>query len=133
VLEKLKEYKEVITIIIFFLGGFFWLQNEFPKKSDLNSEIGSVQCLLQKYMTLTQLQIRSQELDKQIQELGNQIRLFPAASNDATHGLTPAMAQELDEKKSDLSDKKKDLRENKLAMEKIVEELARNACGKVPK
>lgn len=130
-LEKLKEYKEVIAIIIFFLGGFFWLEGEFPKKSDLNSEIGSVKCLLEKYMTLTQLQIRRQELDKQIQEINDHIKLFPAISNAGSPPLTPAMAQELDEKKSDMSGKKKDFKENKFAMEKIVDELARNVCGKV--
>ena len=130
-LEKLKEYKEVITIIIFFLGGFFWLEGEFPKKSDLNSEIGSVRCLLDKYMTLTQLQIHGQELDKQIQEINDQIKLFPATSNTGLPSLTPAMTQELDEKKSDMSGKKNDFKANELAMEKIVDELARNVCGTV--
>lgn len=129
-LQKLNEYKEIIAIIVFFLGGFFWLEGEFPKKSDLNSEIGSVKCLLEKYMTLTQLQIRGQELDKQIQELNDQIKLFPAIANSGP-SLTPAMAQELDDKKSDMSGKKNDFKANKVAMEKIVDELARNVCGKV--
>ena len=56
-LEKLKQYKEIIAITIFFLGGFFWLQAEFPNKSDLRSEVGSLNCQLKSYMLLTQLQI----------------------------------------------------------------------------
>jgi hypothetical protein len=130
-IEKLKEYKEVIVIIVFFLGGFFWLENQYPKKTDLKSEIGVLNCLLEKYMTLTQYQIRGQELEKQIQELNNQIQLFYVESKNRSRIVSPGMKHEMDEKKSDLSGKKKDLKENKDAMEKISCELERNVCGKV--
>ncbi|MEI7457612.1 MAG: hypothetical protein WCK93_12910 [Nitrosomonadales bacterium] len=65
-LERLKEYKELIAIIAFFLGGFFWLQSQYPNKSEVKDEFNSIRCQLNSYMKLTQLQIRSQELDKQL-------------------------------------------------------------------
>jgi hypothetical protein len=79
-LEKLKEYKELIAIIAFFLGGFLWIEDHFPAKSDLTSQIGStntqvevLRCLLKEYMTLTQLQIRQATLNTHIQELDSEI------------------------------------------------------------
>ena len=70
-LEKLKQYKEIIAIIIFFLGGFFWLQAEFPNKSDLRSEVGSLNCQLKSYMLLTQLQIGIMGTQSEVQVLRN--------------------------------------------------------------
>ena len=40
-LAKLKEYKELTAIIVFFLGGFLWLEREFdrhPTRGDLKVE-----------------------------------------------------------------------------------------------
>jgi hypothetical protein len=127
-LEKLKEYKELIGILVFFLGGFFWLQREFPTKADLKNEIGILNCLVDKYMTLTQRQMRGQELDRQIQELDKQIKNKFSTSRTLT--LSPAMEQEFEELKKDLSNKKNALNENTNAMVAIGEELQRNICRK---
>ena len=125
-LEKLKEYKEMIAIIVFFLGGFIWLNSQFPKKSDLTAEIGSLNCQLEKYMTLTQLQIRSQELGKQAQDLATRISDVETNSGDAH--LSPAMKFELDQMKSDLIHNREKHRSNKDEIAKILDELARNVC-----
>lgn len=142
-LEKIKEYKEVIAIIVFFLGGFIWLENQYPKKTDLKSEtrslkkdlktaIRSLDCLVEKYMTLTQLQIRGQNLEKKIQNLERKIKSTFQSSDDATTiALSPAMKHELKKLEEDLSAKIKDLRKNKDDMEDINNQLARNICGKV--
>jgi vacuolar-type H+-ATPase subunit D/Vma8 len=129
-LAKLKEYKELIAIILFFASGFVWLEKEYPKKAELKSEIAVLNCMLEKYMTLTQYQIRSQELEKQIQQLNNEIKNFPQGTNGAASALSPAMKSEMDEIAASLSDKKNELKENKNSMNKIIDELARNVCGK---
>ena len=125
-LEKLKEYKEMIAIIVFFLGGFIWLNSQFPKKSDLTAEIGSLECQLEKYMTLTQLQIRSQELEKQAHDLTTRISAMGTNSGDAH--LSPAMKFELDQMKSDLKHNREKHRSNQDEIAKILDELARNVC-----
>ncbi len=130
-IEKLKEYKELITIIIFFLGGFIWLNNQFPTKSDLTEEIGSLNCLVEKYMTLTQLQIRGQELVKQTQDLAANIA--DMEQNSENVHLSPAMKFELDQLKSDFKHDREKYRSNKAEIKNIMDELARNICKKVTK
>lgn len=128
-LKKIKEYKELISIIIFFLGGFIWLNNQFPTKSDLSSEIGSINCLVEKYMMLTQLQIRGQELVKQIQDLATNIA--DMETNSENVHLSPAMKFGLDQLKSDFGHDREKYRSNKAEIKNIMDELARNVCRKV--
>ena len=128
-LEKLKEYKELIAIIIFFLGGFIWLNSQFPKKSDLEAEIGYLNCQLEKYMTLTQLQIRDQDLVKQAQDLANKISEMETDSENVP--LSPAMKFELEQLKSDFDHNTDKHRSNKSDIARIFDELARNVCKKV--
>ena len=123
-LEKLKEYKELITIIVFFLGGFIWLNTQFPTKSDLTAEIESLNCLVEKYMTLTQLQIRCQELGKQAKNLATRISDMETNSEDAN--LSPAMKFEIDQIKSDFEHNRQKYRSNNTEISKILDELARN-------
>lgn len=129
-LERLKEYKELIGIIVFFLGGFLWVQNSFPTKSDLKAEIGVLNCLLEKYMTLTQLQIRGRDLEREVQELNGQIGLIDAAGAGGP-ALSPAMKIEIDGRRDDLAARRNDLKAANLDMRRISDELARNACGRL--
>ncbi len=135
-LQKLKEYKEIIAIMVFFAGGFMWLNKQYPTKAELHetnhqllTEIQHLQCLLKKYMQLTQLQIRSHDLEKQIDDLKSR---FPAKlPSSETHGnlhLSPAMKLELDQMKSQLTHKVDDLRATTMAMETLRDELARDVC-----
>jgi prefoldin subunit 5 len=98
---------------------------------DLRSEVAVLRCLLDKYMTLTQLQIRGRDLEKRTEELTRQIsKATPAlASSDAP--LSPAMKQELADLEKERQDMQGELKKNKSAMETISDELQRNACGKV--
>jgi seryl-tRNA synthetase len=128
-LDKLKEYKELITIMVFFIGGFVWLESHFPTKSDLKSEIASLNCLLEKYMTLTQLQIQGQDLEKKIHEID--VKITSALSDNKKVELSPAMEYVLTELKQDLKNNQDKLRENKKEMEKINNDLQKNVCVKV--
>jgi|GEM_PF-1338292 len=130
-LQKLKEYKEIIAIVVFFLGGFIWLESQFPKKSDLKSEIKTLNCLLEKYMVLTQLQIHGQKLEKQIQDIKIKIdSTFQINSDGTSPRLSPPMEYELEELRESLSNMKKELKNDNDEMEKVDNELARNICGK---
>ena len=135
-LEKLKAYKELIAIIVFSLGGFVWLQVQFPtradlkiEQADLKSDIGMLNCLVEKYMTLTQLQIHARDLEREIQELSSQVSTFTNMPTNVA--LSPALGRELEGKKSEMSEKRKDLRTAADAMQKISDDLARNVCKKV--
>ncbi len=130
-IEKLKEYKELITIIMFFLGGFLWLNNQFPTKSDLKAEVGSLNCLVEKYMTLTQLQIRGQDLEKETQDLATRISNMKIDNEDLY--LSPAMKFEMNQLKSDFEHNREKYRNNSSEIVKILDELARNICRKVTK
>lgn len=131
-LEKIKEYKEIIVIIVFFLGGFIWLENQYPKKTDLKSEIWSLDCLLKKYMTLTQLQIRGQNLKEEIQNLERKIKSTFQTSDDATKiTLSPPLAHQLKKLQEAQSKNINDLSDIHKDMVSISEELQRNECRKV--
>lgn len=128
-LEKLKAYKEMLAIIVFFLGGLFWIQNQFPTKSDLKAQIGILNCLLDKYMVLTQRQIRSRDLERQQLELTAQINLSADDHAPSRPPISPAMLNELDAKRQELIDVRRDLKTNADEIQKTTEELARNVCG----
>jgi len=126
-LEKLKEYKELIAIVGFFLGGFFWLENEFPKKKDITV----LDCQLKKWMELTQLQMKSHDLEIKGQELESVINNYPDVSGGQKTTLPPAVQHILDSKNSDLSANKVDFKDNKAKIETIMLELQRNSCGTI--
>ena len=128
-LEKLKAYKELLAIIVFFLGGLFWIQNQFPTKTDLKAQIGVLNCLLDKYMVLTQRQIRGRDLERQLQELTAQINLFTDDHGPSHPAISPAMLQELEAKRQELTDVRRDLKSNADEIQKTSDELARNLCG----
>jgi hypothetical protein len=124
------QYKELLGIVVFFLGGFFWIQNQFekfPTKTDLRSEIQVLNCLLDKYMLLTQLQLRGRELERQAQVLINQISAYDEG-NPGRPPISPAMRQDLDVKRTDLATARGDLRGNTTEIQKIGDELQRNVC-----
>jgi len=127
-LEKIKEYKELIAIIVFFLGGFIWLNNQFPSKNDLKAEVGFLDCLLNKYMTLTQLQLHGQELAKEAEDLKKKIAEMETDSGEVH--LLPAMKFELKQFKSDFEHNRKKYRNNIAQIKKIMDELNRHDCRK---
>lgn len=123
-IEKLKEYKEIITIIVFFLGGFVWLEAKFPQKSDLTYEIDYLNCRLTKQMELTQTQLRFNTLYQEYVECDRQISMF---SNVI---LSPAMKQESDRLTANRSVIMKDLSSVKSDLVKISDENAKDVCRK---
>ncbi len=131
-LEQLKEYKEVLTIVVFFLGGVFWIQKQYPTKTDLQSEIGVLQCLVDRYMALTQLQIHGRDLERQAQDLKSEIQAFSADQQNTKLPVSPGMIDALNEKKSQLAELQADLKNNTESTQKANDELERNVCGRIP-
>jgi hypothetical protein len=130
-LEKLKEYKELIGIVVFFLGGIWWIQGQYPTKTDLKSEVGVLKCLLDKYMTLTQLQIRGRDLERLIQDEVSQISSFGNVQSATAASVSPAILEALEGKKADLAANRTELKAKIAEMQKINDELQRNVCQKV--
>lgn len=126
-LEKIKEYKEIITIVVFFLGGFAWLESQFPKKVELQSDIGTLSCLLEQYMQLTQQQFLNQRLGEQIRDLKEKL-----SSNGGIvdmSGISPALMRVHGELAEQLDEAKGKYRDSVEQMEEINNRLARNYCG----
>ncbi|ADL54430.1 hypothetical protein [Gallionella capsiferriformans] len=130
-LERLKEYKELIAIIAFFLGGFFWLQSQYPSKNDVKDEFNSIRCQLNSYMKLTQLQILNQELEKQLNALKLQLASVNLAeAGGSASAISPAMKLEIDQMKSDFSSVRNQLGQTTGEMKKIRDTLELGSCGK---
>jgi hypothetical protein len=129
-LQRLQEYKELLAIMVFFLGGFFWIQGQYPTKNDLKAQIGVLSCLLDKYMSLTQLQNHAQSLDGQAQQLREEIAAFRGDPDRSQPPLSPAMKQELDSKKAELVNVQSEFKKTAAQIQAAGEELARNVCGK---
>lgn len=142
-LARLKEYKELVAILAFFLGGFFWIDNQFPKKEDLERQVSGVEasvstqvmvlkCLLEQYMLLTQLQLGAQETEKQVRELKADLIEMQASTEGArTVTLTHAMEIERAELQERLRRKRDDLAEIVRRMGEVRNELERQTCGAV--
>lgn len=138
-LSKLKEYKEFVAILVFFLGGFFWIDSEFPKKSDvtsvrdgLSNQVTTLECMLKQYMRLTQLQLGAQQTEKRIRELRDQW----LERQDSTAGLqpaelSPAMRHELNELKEQLDAERSLLNEISGEIREVNEDLKLQTCGTV--
>jgi hypothetical protein len=138
-LSKLKEYKEFISILLFFMGGYFWIDNQFPKKDDLENSVSGVEssltgqvkvleCLLDEYMTLTQLQIRAQDTEKEIDALKDQLIASQPAEGTELASLSPAMIMEREELTSDLKAKRDSLTNTQDQIEDVSARLLSNSC-----
>lgn len=61
-LNRLKEYKEFIAIVLFFLAGFLWIYGYFATKEQLSE----VRCLMDANITLLSGQVQSNVLAQQL-------------------------------------------------------------------
>lgn len=52
-LKTLSTYKEIITIIVFFIAGFIWLETNLAKKDQINS----LNCILNNRLTILESQL----------------------------------------------------------------------------
>ncbi len=132
-LDKLKEYRDVISLVIFFLGGFVWIQNELPKKDDLEAvkqelliKNKVLKCLLKSNMMLVQDQIQANALEKTIKEKQDYLGLSDQLREQ---DMSPAMKATLAEFKEDIANKKKQLTDVVARMETTKSDLERNICG----
>lgn len=106
-LAKLKEYREFIAIVAAALGGFVWFNNIVAKQNDLidvksqittlarkddlssvearltlmatTAEVGRLNCLLDLYMTLTQVQVGQLGIKEQRDENAAALRVVRTA------------------------------------------------------
>ncbi|MEH6444452.1 MAG: hypothetical protein V7784_11195 [Oceanospirillaceae bacterium] len=131
-LEKLKEYKELISIILFFLAGFSWFNNQFPTKNDLSNEIKVVNCLLQNYMELTQLQIEYQNNLPLLDTLTKEINRLK--SDSLSLELSPPLRSQLifnlDQSENNFSHLVGKQRNIITSIEEIMKRLASHVCKK---
>lgn len=125
-LARLREYKELIAIILFFLGGFVWMERTFPKKDDLDGKVQVLQCLLDSYMRITQRQLESQEIERRIAEQLARLETGPRPAE-----ITPAMEMQLRMIQQDVSDQRGRLADVHMDIKRIRDDLERNACGSV--
>ena len=136
-LDKLKQYQEIITIVIFFLSGFVWLHTQFPQKDDLETvkkqlqgENDILKCLLKKNMILVQDQIQANTLEKAIKEKSEFVEILSKQlAKTGAEGVSPVMQNRLDETREDLANKKEELKAVVTRMQDTKNELERNICG----
>jgi hypothetical protein len=138
-MDKLKQYQEIIAIIVFFLSGFFWIESQFPQKSDLDSvkkelqaENAVLKCLLKKNMILVQDQIQASTLEKSIKEKTEYLYVLSEKLNKIgsdAQTLSPAMQITLSETKDDVANQKEALKVVIARMQDTKNELERNICG----
>ncbi len=131
----LGQYRDVIVLLLFFLGGFFYLDRTFPKHEDLAREsnkltaeltrhneglvadITRLQCLVDSYMQLTQLQTNTLNTDARRAELLTLIK---------TGALTPAMTADME---TEIDVLKNRSLSNVSQMTVIRQKLERNECA----
>lgn len=61
-LNRLKEYKELITIIVFFISGFLWLYGYFATKDQLRI----MKCIVNHQISMVESRIQKQDLLEQL-------------------------------------------------------------------
>lgn len=126
-LGTLNDYKEVLSIIVFFLGGVWWIQDRFPTKTDLNSNVNFIKCQLKEYMELTQQQIKHEQasasLAEVVQELGSPMALQRAVE------LSPSMQQMIAGFKDKETYFRSEVDASSTAMSNINDNLARGICS----
>ena len=153
-LDKLREYKEIIAIVIFFAGGFTYLNTNFPDKddltssqnqlgtdikrakSDLQSQVKIQQCLLEKYMLLTQLQMRGYQLERTIAAMSTrhaEARKVKTNDPETWARLSPAMKNDFEDLQVTLRRSNEDLQSTVEEMEQLSEELQMHVCAEVPR
>jgi methyl-accepting chemotaxis protein len=125
-IEKLKEYRDLIGLVVFFLGGLFWVQNQFPTKTDLSDQLGVVKCQLRSYMSLTQDELHVQDLTGKIQDIDQQL----AALSEGTAQTSPSIAGMVEKQRSDRDSYLADLKTTNTQMSDITQSLERQECGK---
>lgn len=123
-LDRLKEYRDIISLVVFFLGGFLWVQAQFATKAALNEE----KCLLRDAITLGQLQIRQSSLQNETQALDGQISERLAVLAKLTDRPSPSFLFELDQMKAKEAKKLADLDENIKQQQKISDDMVNPKC-----
>ena len=68
ILDRLKQYKEFIAIMVFFIGGFLWIYGFFATKGQLNE----LQCLTNLNVAMIETRVKKKEfIDEIIKTIDN--------------------------------------------------------------
>jgi hypothetical protein len=126
--KTLGAYKELIAIVVFFFGGFAYLDANYPSKT----EFQTTNCLLKTYMLITQLQLRNYQLEKSISRLRPSVKDYDDLKNQQPAvwaQLTKGMKADVEVMRAELLDSEKELQK---VLERIREEkdgLQMHKCG----
>jgi hypothetical protein len=135
VLQKLKDYKEVIALIVFFLGGFTWIQKNFPDKTYLDdrikaqgSKIATLECLLSHNINATDAQLKMKIHSDDIEK-------FRARSATLNHKSPATLSEdeknELDELKRSIENARDDLQKEQNRSDAILSDFKAGKCNNV--
>lgn len=128
-LEKLNQYKEIITIMVFFLGGFIWMENQFPTKTYLSSQVKLLSCELQEYMKITQLEDRELNLQNEIQDRNGEIQALSASGTDPHGALSPIVEQELAARNLQVTNDTNELNQDNVASQATWNDIEAQKCA----
>lgn len=76
-LTKLKQYKEIIAIIVFFLSGVAWIYGSFATKK----QVDRLECFTNLNITLVRSMQDYEELSSKMQRLIQQLQLMSEGNN----------------------------------------------------
>lgn len=141
-LATLKAYKEFLAILVFFAGGFAWIESRYTAHEDFSGlsdtmngvrqematqrDVARLKCLLTEYMTLTHLQIRAQDLEKEIERLTGDLSDPRLASADLE--ANPALMMVVADHEERLRMTRGDLKEVNDEITRVTEALQRHEC-----
>lgn len=127
-LDKLSEYKEFIAILIFFLGGFFWVFGFFATKK----QVTDLTCVLEQNVQMLRGKMEYQFFNDLLEENKNQLRETRSKIRTAKENGQPISTLEdgADDFKDQRSTLKADRDKFKVKMEEALENLTKNNCFK---
>ncbi|SEA59322.1 hypothetical protein [Rubrimonas cliftonensis] len=147
-LERLKAYKEFIAILLFFAGGFAWMERTYLSRDSLSGverqlagldarlaeharieDVQTLSCLLNAYMLLTQRQMRAMDVERMIAE--NTRALTAPFEAVAEAARSPAMMIEFERKQDELGALRAERRALRQAMADTTDRLERHECGRL--
>lgn len=151
-LERLKQYKELIAILVFFLGGFAWIENRFVKADAIDPLTGAVDavdmriarmgeamatrqdvdglhCLLNAYMTITQHQMKMRVVEAEKAELERDPPGVVLAASHGGDGASAGLMHEVQNYYKTLDRLEGELHSRQREVENIISQLQRHECG----
>ena len=140
-LGRLNDYKEFISILVFFAGGLFWIYGFFATKTQVESmksgtdyQVTRLNCVLEQNVKMLRGKMEFQyftdlleENKQEIRELRRHIRKSRESDTDVDIGDAEENLLELEEQRTEL---KAEREKFKLTMETALDNLTSDGCNK---